>query len=211
MSARDIRKKMPAKQSLKYSFSKAFEDPESGAVAFEEESVKKVYTSQNSYEFERVTECEIGTFFKCHICGNMPRKVQYNSTCLHFFCEPCLVNFKNTVNTTKFPAIAANGECCAKSMTNIKDLEGLVSAIHSAIKVACRSENCFKEFPIHQLEAHEADCRTRGFYNRNISISRSRSKEIHKDAADLLEQIGDWVDKHKVGMCDFLFFALEEY
>ena len=46
---------MPAKQSLKYSFSKAFEDPESGAVAFEEESVKKVYTSQNSYEFERVT------------------------------------------------------------------------------------------------------------------------------------------------------------
>ena len=48
------------------------------------------------------------------------------------------------------------------------------------------------------------------YLSQFISISRSRSKEIHKDAADLLEQIGDWVDKHKVGMCDFLFFALKK-
>ena len=67
LSRSQIRKHVPMKKAIKFAFTKASED-ETGDVLFEEEEVKKIFTSQDSFSSTRMKSLEIASFFFCKMC-----------------------------------------------------------------------------------------------------------------------------------------------
>ena len=71
LSAREVRNKAQVRKSIKFEFTKAKEDV-AGHIEVEEPSVGKNFTSQDSFEVERVSHTEVAKFFLCKVCGKFP-------------------------------------------------------------------------------------------------------------------------------------------
>ena len=84
LSERQKRSNIQAKRSIKFSYSKAVVDEISGEVTFAENQVKKVFTSSDSFEPDRVENAAVAKFYFCKICGNFPRNEMVNIKCMHF-------------------------------------------------------------------------------------------------------------------------------
>ena len=209
LSIREQRRHLQPKMSQKYLFTKVVED-DAGELMEVEESVKKVYTSQDSYPTDRIDNPELAKFFSCRICGNFPKSGKFNAKCQHYYCSACIDNFQATVDTTKCPAMNEHGEVCRNPVGHLYTVAGILGDIHSCIRISCYNSYCSRYFPLREIEEHESQCKLRGSYARKFtSISESRSSTLRSDAADAVGVLLDWCEKHKVSPCDFLLFTLK--
>ena len=197
--------------SLKWGFSKATEDKDSGEVVMADQTVKKIFTSQDAISIDRLENIDVAKFYICRICGNFPKTVKVNVKCMHFYCIQCIDNFQASIDTTKCPATSEDGEACRHPTNELFKLSGFLVEIHSSIKVSCKNPLCEEYLKFSEIDEHEAACKKRGSYKRQAdSLSTSRSKPLHKDADAAIGVLMHWCDKHYVSPCDFLLFALRK-
>ena len=211
LSRSQIRKHVPMKKAIKFAFTKASED-ETGDVLFEEEEVKKIFTSQDSFPSTcmKTKSLEIASFYFCKMCGNFPRVAKFNQKCKHIYCAACIENFQENIETSKCPATNEDDEACSSPIEQLLDLTGLVSDIHSSLKVFCNNAGCEELLTIGEIDQHETNCHKRGIYTRkSTSVSHSRSTVLKGRVEEIIVVLLEWCDKYKVSPCDLLLFALK--
>ena len=71
-TVRQQRARTPAVKSIKFGFSKGVEDV-TGDIAFEQQTIQKVYTATDSFNVERLENKNVASFYLCRICGKFPR------------------------------------------------------------------------------------------------------------------------------------------
>lgn len=201
-----------AKKAIKFQFQKAEVDDETGEVTMKEPSVEKVYVAEDSYTLDRVEQKEVAAFYLCKLCGKFPKVGRVNMECRHFFCQTCIDNFRRKIDTSKCPAVMNDGNLCKEQIGILRDVSGFVGEIHSSVRISCRNPNCEEFFKVTELDKHEASCKKRGSYGgrQATSLSMTTSKVLLKESKKAIEDISGWCQKHKVGICDFLFFALKK-
>ena len=201
-----------AKKSIKFEFQKGQVDEETGEVQLMEPSVEKIHVAEDSYTLDRLEQREVGVFYLCKLCGKFPKVGSVNVECKHFFCQTCIVNFRSKIDTSKCPAVLHNGNLCEEKVGNLHNISGFVGDIHSSVRISCRNPNCDEFFKVEDLDNHESSCNKRGSYGgrQAKSLSKTTSKVLLNDSKKAIENISEWCKKSKVGMCDFLFYALKK-
>ena len=200
LSKQQKRRGLMAKKSIKYSFAKSIEA---------EAEEKKVYVASDSYEVERVCDFGVARFFLCTVCGNFPKDGKVNEKCMHFYCEACLDNFKDTIDTTKCPAASdADEEGCRFPLGKLIPFAGLLKEIHHSVRISCKNLHCDEKLMLKDLETHKSGCHKRGLYVKEGAYI-SDSKPLKKKACEAIAIIVDWCEKHTVTPCDLLLFALK--
>ena len=209
LSERQKRSNIQAKRSIKFSYSKAVVDEISGEVTFAEDQVKKVFTAPDSFEPDRVENAAVAKFYFCKICGNFPRNGMVNIKCMHFYCTQCIGNLQETIPTSQCPASDEDGHKCRHPTTDLYKMSGFLSKIHDSLGIACKNVHCEEYLKLSEIDEHQLQCKKKGSYKRQAeSISKSRSKPLHKKVSEELDALMKWCEKQKVSACDFLFFAL---
>ena len=79
------------------------EDFETGEILVEGPSVKKIYTSQESFSRSRISNIDVAKYFLCRVCGKYPKRAKVSVSCGTFTARFALTNYKAGVNTTKCP------------------------------------------------------------------------------------------------------------
>ena len=134
-----------------------------------------------------------------------------NVKCMHFYCTQCIDNFQASIDTSKCPATSEDGLECKLPTNELFKLSGFLSKIHSSIGLACKNVHCEEFLKLSEIDENDRVCKKKGSYKRQAeSISKSRSKPLHKDADQELEVLTEWSKKHNVSPCDFLLFALSK-
>ena len=209
LSERQKRSNIQAKRSIKFSYSKAVVDEISGEVTFAEDQVKKVFTAPDSFEPDRVENAAVAKFYFCQICGNFPINGMVNIKCMHFYCTQCIGNLQETIPTSQCPASDEDGQKCRHPTTDLYKMSGFLSKIHDSLGIACKNVHCEEYLKLSEIDEHQLQCKKKGSYKRQAeSISKSRSKPLHKKVSEELDALMKWCEKQKVSACDFLFFAL---
>ena len=103
LTARELKRKEPSRPSIKFRLDKVEEDFETGEIFVEGTSVKKIYTSQESFSRSRISNMDVAKFFVCRVCGKYPKQAKVSVNCRHIYCKICIDNYKAGVNTTKCP------------------------------------------------------------------------------------------------------------
>ena len=209
-TAREMKSNTPAVKSIKFSFSKPVtEGQDAEVLAMTPPSVKKVYVSKDSFAAERLEDPNVGKFFLCRVCGNLPKLAKVNAKCMHFYCETCIDNFQMKVPTSKCPAVSPEGDICKFPTSELYKIDGLLNDIHSSIGLSCLNSACDEYILLRDIDEHEENCRKRGPKRRKQeSLSKTRSKLLHMGVEMQMKILTDWCQKHKVNPSDFLLFAL---
>ena len=63
LTARELKRKEPSRPSIKFRLDKVEEDFETGEIFVEGPSVKKIYTSQESFSRSRISNMDVAKFF----------------------------------------------------------------------------------------------------------------------------------------------------
>ena len=220
LTVREKKLKTPERRSIKFDLEKYNTNFRTGELDLTRHDVVKIYTSQDSVPLERVRNQEVAKFFACRVCCNFPKAAKVSATCAHIYCQVCIDNYKEKINSTKCPPPHAfgggeedlEGERCnipARS-EDIVEVAGLLKDIQQSLKIVCRNPNCDESFSVHELSDHEKTCKTRGFYNKDhVSLSTTRSVTLKKESSKTINLVLEWCKLYNTAPCDFLLFALK--
>ena len=213
-TAREARKKTPRRTHIKFEHTPG-EIFETGEVHLEEASVRKVFTSTDSFPANRISHLEVGRFFLCRVCGQYPKTAKASKMCLHIYCALCIDNYKRGVESSKCPPAHQddnNDDKCIvpSSASDIVMISSFVKEIHESIKISCKNEHCEESYNVKEILDHEQSCKKREFHHKDKkSLESTRSKPLLKDADLAIDNVVQWSQTHKVSPCNFLFFALK--
>ena len=181
-----------AKKSIKFEFQKGQVDEETGEVQLMEPSVEKIHVAEDSYTLDRLEQREVGVFYLCKLCGKFPKVGSVNVECKHFFCQTCIVNFRSKIDTSKCPAVLHNGNLCEEKVGNLHNISGFVGTF------------------ILQSESHVGIQTLMSFLRLRIWTTMNQAVTREDLMVEDKPNISEWCKKSKVGMCDFLFYALKK-